>query len=267
MYFISSQYMLASKHQRTLYKSQLFYKWATVNWRHRKQEVSFHVLQKKEPLFLSHDFNFLWDSPVWDLKESQQYVNMSNVQMLFIIKGFLNKRFQKLDLFVKCCGTYNARQTISKAVYSDTSCDTHWNFICFMLILYPGIASGQLEDVIGPMSQPFLAVDMDNELEVTYVSSVSIFPLVRKIVTHCITILSTICCMWELPYVLLVKLSESWNTLSRRFHLERPPSPHIWKVWILTLSIASYNSHTTLALSQITEHFKMLSVSWISFYQ
>jgi len=78
-----------------------------------------------------------------------------------------------------------------------------------MLILYPGIASGQLEDVIGPMSQPFLAVDMDNELEVIYVSSVSIFPLVRKILTHCITILSTICCMWELPYVLLVKLSES----------------------------------------------------------
>ena len=150
---------------------------------------------------------------------------MSNVWMLLTVKGFLNKRSQKLDLFVKCCGTYKARQTVSRAVHSDTCSDTYWNFGCFTL-LYPGIAAGQLEDVIGPA---FLAVNVGNELEVIYVSSVSVFPPVRKILTHCITILSTVGYLWELPYMLLVKLSESWNTLSMRFHLERPPSPHLVK--------------------------------------
>jgi hypothetical protein len=56
------------------------------------------------------------------------------------------------------------------------------------MLIYPEIAAGQLEDVFGPS---FLAVDMDSKLEVIYVSSVSKFPLVRKILTHCITILST----------------------------------------------------------------------------
>jgi hypothetical protein len=55
----------------------------------------------------------------------------------------------------------------------------------------------------------FFVVDMDGELEVIYVSSVSIFPLVSKILSHCVTILSTMYCLWELPYMLLVKLTES----------------------------------------------------------
>jgi hypothetical protein len=99
--------MLTTKHKHSLYKSLLFYKWATVNWRHKKQVVSLHVLQKMNH-FLSHDLKFSWDSQTPDEEERQQYVNVKAAR-----RGSTTVNIPPTNLTV--CGHYKTGLTLPAA--------------------------------------------------------------------------------------------------------------------------------------------------------